>query len=119
RVSPDSIRLALYYETPNFTAKFEQVYVAKQDDISFTNTFDQLNGNNSSDPTKSHMLSNVFLTWAVNDNWILSAGAENLLDENYVDHLTGFNRVMGSNVPRGNRLFGPGRNFFARFQYQW
>ncbi|MEC8949464.1 MAG: TonB-dependent receptor [Pseudomonadota bacterium] len=119
RVSPDSIRLALYYETPNFTAKFEQVYVAKQDDISFTNTFDQLNGNNSSDPTKSHMLSNVFLTWTMNDNWILSAGAENLLDENYVDHLTGFNRVMGSNVPSGSRLFGPGRNFFARFQYQW
>ena len=119
RVSPDSIRLALYYETPNFTAKFEQVYVAKQDDISFTNTFDQLNGNNSSDPTKSHMLSNVFLTWTMNDNWILTVGAENLLDEDYVDHLTGFNRVMGSNVPRGNRLFGPGRNFFARFQYQW
>ena len=65
------------------------------------------------------MLSNVFLTWTMNDNWILTAGAENLLDEDYVDHLTGFNRVMGSNVPRGNRLFGPGRNFFARFQYQW
>jgi len=27
--------------------------------------------------------------------------------------------VIGSNVPRGSRMVGPGRNFFGRFQYQW
>ena len=65
------------------------------------------------------MLSSVFLTWLVGDNWVLSASAENLFDADYVDHLTGFNRVIGSNVPRVSRLFGPGRNLFGHFQYQW
>ncbi len=119
RVNPDNLRLALYYETANFTAKIEQVLVAEQDDISFTNAFDPFNGNNSADKTDSHELTNVFLTWVLDNNWIISAGAENLFDEDYVDHLSGFNRVVNSAVPVGSRMFGRGRNLFGRAQFQW
>jgi len=43
----------------------------------------------------------------------------NLFDEDYVDHLTGFNRIIDSNVPSGSRLPGTGRNLFTRIQFQW
>ena len=119
RVSPDNLRLSLFYETGDFSAKIEQVLVAEQDDISRTNTLDPLNPNNSFTPTDSYALTNVFLTWILNENWVVSAGAENLFDEDYTDHLYGFNRVLNSEVPRGSRMFGPGRNFFGRFQYRW
>ena len=119
RVNPDTLRLALYYETAQFSAKIEQVLVDDQDDISFTNAFDPLNANNSAEETDSHELTNVYLTWVLDNNLVISAGVENLFDEDYVDHLTGFNRVMNSTVPIGSRMFGRGRNFFGRAQFQW
>ena len=69
--------------------------------------------------TDGYALSNVFLTWLVDDGLTVAAGVENLLDEEYVDHLSGFNRVINSVVPQGSRMFGQGRNFFGRLQYQW
>ncbi len=119
RVSPQSTRLALYYERSDFSAKIEQVFVEEQDNLSATNTLDPANPNNSFVSTDQYALTNVFLTWVLDDNWMISAGAENLLDEDYVDHLTGFNRVLNSRVPQGSRMFGPGRNLFGRFQYRW
>lgn len=119
RVAPASARLALFYEANRFNAKLEQVFVAKQDDLSTTNTFDPLNGNNSFIETDSYALTNVYLTWLMNDTLTVSAGAENLFDEDYSDHLTGFNRVIGSAVPVGERMLGQGINFFGRLQYKW
>ncbi len=119
RVSPDNTRLALFYEEGSYAVKFEQVLVAEQDKLSRTNTLDPTNGNNSYVPTDSYALTNVYFNWQYDSNMILSLGAENLFDEDYVDHLTGFNRVIGSVVPRGSRMFGQGRNFFGRLQYRW
>jgi len=119
RVSPDNLRLALFYELPRFSAKFEQVIVADQDELSRTNTDDPANPNNSFRETEGYTLTNVFLTWLVHDSFTVSAGVENAFDEDYVDHLTGFNRVLDSIVPQGSRMFGQGRNFFGRLQYRW
>ena len=119
RVAPDNLRLSLLYEANTFNAKFEQVFIAEQHQLSRTNTFDPLNVNNSFVNTDSYSLTNVFLTWMLDENLTVSAGAENLFDEDYVDHLTGFNRVLSSRVPRGSRMFGPGRNLFGRVQYRW
>jgi len=119
RIAPATARFSFYYETGDFSAKLEQVFVAGQNDLSRTNTFDPDNGNNSYADTGSYNLSNVFLTWLINDGLTISTGAENVFDEDYTDHLTGFNRVIGSEVPRGSRMFGPGRNFFGRLKYQW
>lgn len=119
RVAPTSARVGLFYETGNFTAKIEQVFVAEQDDLSATNTLDPLNPNNSFVETDGYALTNVFLTWLVNDGLTVTAGAENLFDEDYTDHLTGFNRVAGSEVPIGSRMLGRGTNLFGRLQYKW
>lgn len=119
RVAPNSARLSVLYQRANLSAKLEQVIVAEQDDISLTNTFDPGNPNNSSAITDNYSLTNFFLNWAMSDQLTLAAGAENLFNESYVDHLTGFNRVQNSNVAQGNRMIGQGRNFFGRLQYKW
>lgn len=119
RASPDSARLALYYETGDFSLKLEQVLVAEQDQLSRTNEFDPDNPNNSFAATDGYALSNVYLSWLLDSGMTVSAGIENALDEGYTDHLTGFNRVTNSVVPQGSRMFGQGRNFFGRLQYQW
>jgi iron complex outermembrane receptor protein len=119
RLAPLSLRANLIYETGDISARIEQVLVDKQDDLSATNTFDPLNVNNSFASTSGYALTNVFLSWFVNPNLTLTAGAENLFDRGYTDHLSGFNRVIGSVVPQGSRMFGQGRNVFGRIQYQW
>lgn len=119
RVAPTNARFSLFYETNRFNAKIEQVFVAEQDDLSRINTFDPLNGNNSFIATDSYELTNVYLDWFLNDQLTFTAGAENLFDEDYTDHLTGFNRVIGSEVPVGSRMLGQGVNLFGRVQYKW
>ena len=119
RVAPLSLRANLIYEAGDISARIEQVFIDEQDNLSVTNTFDPLNVNNSFEATSGYALTNVFLSWYVNPNVTLTAGAENLFDKGYVDHLTGFNRVIGSPVPQGSRMFGQGRNVFGRIQYQW
>lgn len=119
RVNPDNMRLSLFYESGNFAAKLEQVIVSEQDRLSATNELDPGNPNNSFIPTPGYSLTNLYLTWLASDRLTVSAGAENIFDRDYVDHLTGFNRVINSIIPQGNRMFGQGQNVFARLQYQW
>ena len=119
RVAPSSARASLFYEANRFNAKIEQVFVAEQDDLSRTNTFDSLNPNNSFVKTDGYALTNVYLTWLISDELTITTGAENLFDEDYSDHLTGFNRVIGSEVSVGSRMLGQGVNFFGRLQYKW
>lgn len=59
RISPDSLRLALHYETGRFLARFEQLLVAEQDAVSRANTLDPANPNNSHAATDGHSLTNV------------------------------------------------------------
>ena len=50
----------------------------------------------------------------------VSLGIENLLDEEYADHLAGVNRVRGNpDIAMGQRLPSYGRNVFASLQYRW
>jgi iron complex outermembrane receptor protein len=119
RVNPDNARISLFYETPTFSAKLEQVLVDNQDRLSATNTNDPGNPNNSFVPTGGYSLTNLYLTWLVDDNMTIAAGAENIFDRDYVDHLSGFNRVSNSIVPQGSRMFGQGQNIFGRLQYEW
>lgn len=119
RVAPDTARLSFYYETATFSGKLEHVLVANQDRLSASNTDDPGNPNNSFEATGGYSLTNLYLSWLMDDNLVISAGAENMFDVEYVDHLTGFNRVINSVVPQGSRMFGQGRNIFGRLQYQW
>jgi len=62
---------------------------------------------------------NISGKWKSTDELTLNTGVSNLLDKNYTNHLSGFNRNSGGGVPVGNRLPGEGRNLFAALSYEW
>ena len=119
RITPDNLRVGLTYTGNNFSARIEEVLVREQDDISLTNTLDPGNGKNNANPTDGYALTNVHLSWQANNGLTITTGVENLFDEDYVDHVTGFNQAIAGVVPVGSRLFGQGRNLFARMQINW
>lgn len=105
RVSPPSLTVGLTYEQPAWSATVETRAVARQNDVSATN---------SEAETAGYVLLNAFGSWTVSKGVRLSAGVENLLDQKYKDHLSGYNRIAGSDVPLGERVPGAGRGVFLR-----
>jgi iron complex outermembrane receptor protein len=117
RIAPASMRLSVTWENDYLLARFEQVLVAAQENISRTNTHDPANQNNQYEPTHGYGLSNLLIRYRINHDLTVTAGIENLWDKTYTDHLTGFNRVMESDIAVGHRMPGQGRHFFARLRY--
>jgi len=105
RVAPPSLTVGLTYEQPTWSATVETQAVARQDNVSRTN---------SEVETAGYVLLNAYGAWTIRDGVRLSAGVENLLDHKYEDHLSGYNRIDGSDVPLGARLPGAGRGVFVR-----
>ncbi|MEX1198630.1 MAG: TonB-dependent receptor [Pseudohongiellaceae bacterium] len=119
RISPDTLRTTLRYDSTDYSISLQQVLVARQDRVSATNTRDPQNGNNRHEETPGYGLTNLYLDWFATESLTVTAGLENALDRQHTDHLTGFNRVLESQVPVGMHLPGQGRNGFARMQYRW
>ncbi len=119
RISPDNARISLVYERGSFTASIDQIIVLDQDKISRANTDDPLNPNNNSDASDGYELTNLYLNWTASNGVAFTLGIENLFDKTYIDHLSGFNRVLGSVVPIGSRMYGEGMNVFGRVRLQW
>lgn len=119
RISPDTLRATLSYNRGGFTVQLEQVVVAEQDKLSRTNTLDPGNLNNRFEETSGYGLTHLFVTWKMRNDMTFTTGLENIWDKHYTDHQTGFNRVIDSEVPRGQRLPGQGRNLFARLRYRF
>lgn len=105
RITPLRATAALNYMGDDWSLTVEGVGVAEQEKVSATNGESRTGG---------HALLNVHGEWQVNANATLAAGIENVLDNRYTDHMTGFNRAMGSDVPVGARLPGAGLNAFIR-----
>lgn len=105
RIAPPSLTMGLTYEQPAWSATMETQAVARQDKVSLTN---------SEAKTAGYVLLNIFGAWTIRDGVRLSAGIENLLDHKYEEHLSGYNRIDGSDVPLGSRLPGAGRGVFIR-----
>ena len=49
----------------------------------------------------------------------LNAGVDNVFDKEYADHLSGINRVSGTDAPVGERIPGDGRNYYASLQLSY
>ena len=105
RISPPSLTVGLTYDAAVWSATVETRLVAEQNDVSLTN---------SEQKTGGHGLLNLYGNWKIRPGATLSAGVENVLDTRYEDHLSGYNRVMASDVPLGQRLPGPGRSVFLK-----
>jgi iron complex outermembrane receptor protein len=70
-------------------------------------------------PTAGYTVFNTGVDYQVNDQLTVTLMAENLLDKFYEDHLTGINRIAQTEVPRGAKIPGAGRNVGLSVQYQF
>ncbi|MBL1140839.1 MAG: TonB-dependent receptor [Proteobacteria bacterium] len=117
RIAPLNSTIALTHERSSWSATVEGVFVAEQHDISDTIVTSESRSNNDSTP--GYILMNISGKWKPTYDITINAGVSNLLDKNYTNHLSGFNRNSGGAVPVGSRLPGQGRNVFATLSYEW
>jgi iron complex outermembrane receptor protein len=110
RVSPDNILVALDYRGNGWTGSIESVTYADQDRISITN---------SELTTDGYSLINVMARSEISEGVEVSIGAENLLDESYLDHLAAYNRAFNPDIASRSRMPGLGRNFYARVMWNF
>ena len=104
RVAPLNNRLTLTWEQDKLSANLESVLYASQ---SKTASY------NDEGKSAGYGLLNLYSQYQLCSDLRINAGIENLLDKDYVDHLTGYNRNGDSDIPTGDRLPGRGRNFFV------
>jgi len=60
-------------------------------------------------PTPGYALLHLRAGYTFRDHLSVDVALENIFDEDYADHLSGINRVLGSDVPVGSHLPGAGR----------
>jgi iron complex outermembrane receptor protein len=110
RVSPDNVLVALDYRGNGWTGSIESVTYADQNRIAITN---------SELKTEGYSLVNVMARSSLADGVEVSIGAENLLDESYLDHLAAYNRAYNPDIASRARMPGLGRNFYARVMWNF
>lgn len=110
RVSPDNLLVALDYRGQGWTGSIESVTYADQDRVAVTNL--EL-------PTEGYSLVNVMARAEITDGVEVSVGAENLLDEDYLDHLAAYNRAFNADIQSRARMPGLGRNLYARVMWNF
>ncbi|MGA1072873.1 MAG: TonB-dependent receptor domain-containing protein [Pseudohongiellaceae bacterium] len=110
RVSPDNFLVALDYRGNGWTGSIESVTYADQDRISVTN---------SELSTDGYSLINLMARSEIIEGVEVSIGAENLLDESYLDHLAAYNRAFNPDIAARTRMPGLGRNFYTRVMWNF
>lgn len=108
RIAPLQASVNADYKTGAWTHRAEWQLAAAQTKVS---------GFNSEAATAGYGLLHVRTQYAVQKNLKLHFGIENLLDKTYAQHLSGINRVSGSDVPMGARLPGAGRFAYLAMDY--
>lgn len=110
RIAPLHGLVDLGWEDERWEAHFEMEWAASQNEVS------QFNGEQ---PTGGYALLHLRTAFEFIEGLRLGVGVENLLDESYEDHLTGVNRVGGSDVPVGDRIPGAGRFLYADLSWEF
>ncbi len=110
RLAPLTSIVGVSYVAENWKATAEGVFAAAQDNVSTTNE-------ETTSPGYGYM--NLYGTYTFSENLKVTGGVNNIFDKLYADHTNGINRAMGSDVPVGERVPGPGRSVFARISYNW
>lgn len=110
RIAPLSSFLELRYTQKRFHFSVQSVAAARQDRVA---------AYNDEQETPGWGIVHLRGGWQMNEQLSLAAGVENLADKVYQDHLGGYNRVRGSDVPLGARLYSAGRNFYLRLNASW
>ena len=108
RMAPANGRLAVSWVQSRWSISVESQFVAPQKRVSDTN---------GEALSAGHVLANIAGYWLIRDGIRLDLGIQNLFDSYYLEHLAGYNRIAGSDVPLGARLPGAGRSAFARIRW--
>lgn len=108
RIAPDNLLLALDYRGSNWVGSLESVIYADQDRISVTNIEQETDG---------YTLFNLTARINLSPDLEIGVGVENLLDEEFEDHLAGYNRAFNPDIPLRARMPGMGRNFYGRLMW--
>ena len=108
RISPDNMLISLDYRANNWTGTLESITYAEQDRISATN-IEQV--------TDGYSILNMSAMISFDTDTELRLGVENLLDEDYLDHLAAYNRSFNPDIAMRSRMPGLGRNFYARLMW--
>jgi iron complex outermembrane receptor protein len=108
RMAPANGRLAVSWEESRWSIAVEGRFIARQNHVAATN---------SEVPSAGYILANISGYWLIREGVRLDLGIENLFDTYYLDHLAGYNRITGSDVPLGSRLPGAGRTAFVRIRW--
>ena len=108
RMAPANGPLAMSWEESRRSISVEGQFIARQNHVSATN---------NEAPSAGYVLANISGYWLIRDGVRLDLGIENLFDTYYLEHLAGYNRITGSDVPLGSRLPGAGRSAFARIRW--
>ncbi|PCJ36159.1 MAG: TonB-dependent receptor [Cellvibrionales bacterium] len=104
RLAPLNNRLTLTWEQDKLSVNIESVLYASQ---SKTASY------NDEEKSAGYGLLNLYSQYQLSSDLRINAGIANLLDKEYVDHLTGYNRNGDSDIAVGDRLPGRGRNLFV------
>ena len=110
RIAPLNHRLAVSYAADHVILALESEIYAEQDKVS---------SYNGEEETGGYGLWHLRAQTDVGEHLSLSAGVENLFDRKHQNHLSGYNRVEGSDIATGARIYGPGRNAYLNVTYRW
>ena len=110
RIAPLNAQISLGYQGENLLSRITLVAAAKQDKVSETNGEQETNG---------YGVVNLDLQYFINADLTVRAGVDNLLDKNYQNHLGGYNRVKGTDIPTMTRLPSEGRTIWAEATYSF
>ena len=110
RIAPLSSFIELMYKQERYFISVESIAASKQDKVSAFN---------DEKPTSGWGTANLRGGYSLNETFAVSLGVENIFDKAYQDHLGGYNRVMGSDVPLRERIYAMGRNYYLRLNANW
>jgi iron complex outermembrane receptor protein len=110
RISPLNGQLSASYFSENWSGNLALVVVAAQEDVSLTNNEQKSAG---------YGIVNIDAQYYINNKLTLRAGVDNVLDKEYQNHLGGYNRVKGSDIPVMERLPSEGVSAWAEVTYSF
>jgi len=110
RIAPLSSFLELMYQTERYFVAVESMAASSQDKVAVYN---------KEKSTPGWGIANLRAGYSINKTFDINLGVENIFDKAYQDHLGGYNRVAGSDVPLRERLYSKGRNFYISLNANW
>ena len=110
RIAPLNGQVKLTYSADNWMLNTSLVMAAKQNDVSETN---------GEQETSGYGVVNLDAQYFVNHDLTVRLGVDNILDKNYQNHLGGYNRVSGTDIPVLSRLPSEGMSAWAEVTYSF